>query len=106
MSYVRYVYREATDEVDEHIFDEAGNYECYTLKGAVELLNDKQNVIDDVLKNCEYERRMHIKFKRENEALKQRIIELDEVKWLRENTVWESMPTSRRIFTQTNGEFK
>lgn len=79
-SYERYVYVETTNEVDEHILDEAGNFECYTLKGATELLNDKQNLVDDLLRNGEYERRMHCKFKREalslakeNEKLKSKV---------------------------------
>jgi len=79
-SYERYVYVETTNEVDEHILDDPGNFECYTLKGATELLNDKQNLVDDLLRNGEYERRMHCKFKREalslakeNEKLKSKV---------------------------------
>lgn len=43
----------------------------------------------------------------ENEQLKQQIsyyeklITDKEVEWLRDNTVWEQMPTNKRIFTKT-----
>ena len=44
--------------------------------------------------------------KDENEQLKQQIRELqsgnDDVEWLRNNTVWEQMPSNRRTFTKTN----
>lgn len=40
--------------------------------------------------------------KAENMMLKQQLKEQDDVKWLRENTVWETMPTSRRTFSTTS----
>lgn len=63
--YERFVYVEATEEVDEHIIDEADGMEYYTLQGLCELLNDKQGLTDYLLKKLEYENRMHNKWKRE-----------------------------------------
>ena len=40
--------------------------------------------------------------KAENMMLKQQLKEQDDVKWLRENTVWETTPTSRRTFSTTS----
>ena len=37
----------------------------------------------------------------ENQRLKQRLAEKDDIKWLRENTVWEIMPSNRRTYTTT-----
>lgn len=43
----------------------------------------------------------YLRFEQENWKLKQKIIELDEIKWLRENTVWEQMPTNRKTTMKT-----
>ena len=44
----------------------------------------------------------------ENEQLKAQLKELqaknDDIEWLRNNTVWEQMPSNRRTFTKTKYE--
>ena len=37
----------------------------------------------------------------ENQLLKQRLAEQNDVEWLRNNTVWEVMPSSHRTYTST-----
>lgn len=48
------------------------------------------------------------RLKKENEQLQQQIKELkssnEAIKWVRENTVWEQMPTNRRTYTKTSYE--
>ena len=41
------------------------------------------------------------KLEKENEQLKQQLND-NEVEWLRNNTVWEQMPSSKRTFTKTS----
>ena len=38
----------------------------------------------------------------ENQLLKQRLMERDDVEWLRNNTVWEVMPSNRRTYSRTS----
>jgi hypothetical protein len=38
----------------------------------------------------------------ENQRLRERLVECDDVVWLRENTVWEVMPSSHRTYTETS----
>ena len=40
----------------------------------------------------------------ENQLLKQRLMERDDVEWLRNNTVWEVIPSSRRTYTKTSDD--
>ena len=37
----------------------------------------------------------------ENQLLKQRLAEQNDVEWLRNNTVWEMMPSNRRTYIST-----
>lgn len=37
----------------------------------------------------------------ENQLLKQRLAEQNDVEWLRNNTVWQVMPSSHRTYTST-----
>lgn len=40
----------------------------------------------------------------ENIMLKEQLSEQKDVEWLRNNTVWEVMPTSRKTYTTTNNK--
>ena len=40
--------------------------------------------------------------KKENQMLNQRLIESDDLKWVREHTVWEQMPTRVKTYTKTS----
>ena len=41
------------------------------------------------------------KLKKENQLLKERLAEQNDIEWLRNNTVWEVMPSNRRTFIST-----
>lgn len=64
--YDRYHYYVGTNKMQEHIFDEADSATYTTLRSVNTLLNDNQDLIDYLLRQLEYERRMHIKYKRQN----------------------------------------
>ena len=72
--------------------------ECYELCRFGNYLVDKT---DSMLTGKEVVDYLN-KLVNENQLLKQQLKEQDDVKWLRENTVWETMPTSRRTFSRTS----
>lgn len=88
-------------------------YFKFTVKDNCILLNnevwaickDKQNArkIVTALKDMQ---RGGIRLDKENERLRQEIKDLkssdEAIKWARENTVWEIMPTNRRTYTETS----
>jgi|GEM_PF-3276904 len=74
--------------VNEYYIQNEETGEYLDLKKACGVLNEQQMSINQV--------------KKENEQLKQRVMELDDLKWIRENTVWEQMPTRARTCTKTS----
>ena len=70
----------------------------YKIKnGTMVIIDKKDNVlIRDKYRACDYLNRLN----EENEELKQ-IINDKETEWLRNNTVWEQMPTSKPTVTKT-----
>lgn len=70
------------DTLTDKRYDAVDN--CYDIMDLLNELNDEITVL-----------------KKKNNELQNRISEQEDVKWLRENTVWENMPTSRRTYTKT-----
>ena len=65
---------------------------------STQVMNDDDEIKEDYLKVATRELdRMN----KENEQLKKRLIELDDLKWIREHTVWEQMPTRVKTYTKT-----
>ena len=77
-------------------------------------INFDKRVIVDAKKNAEYRFLVELKtilnelndenkrLKSENQMLNQRLIELDDLKWIREHTVWGQMPTRTKTYTKTS----
>ena len=68
-------------------------------KGGVYYLFDNGDLItiSDGKSICDLLNTLH----EENQLLKQRLAEQSDVEWLRNNTVWEQMPSNRRTFIST-----
>ena len=76
-----------------YIFDS----ETITKKEVEEKAEYSYNVFADSLTSKEI-----LELLNENKQLKQRLIELDVLDWIRDHTVWEQMPTKTKTSTTTN----
>ena len=59
--------------------------------------NRNYNQMTDIDDLCDLLNELH----EENQLLKQRLAEQNDVEWLRNNTVWEMMPSNRRTYIST-----
>ena len=68
-------------------------------KGGMFYIFDNGNLIpvSDGQPICDLLNTLH----EENQLLKQRLVEQNDVEWLRNNTVWQVMPSSHRTYTST-----
>ena len=79
---------------EPHLFDDEVNERYYD--GIIDNEDDT-----DVIVNYQYICNLLNNLHEENQLLKQRLAEQNDVEWLRNNTVWEMMPSSYRTYIST-----
>lgn len=97
MTEKRFVFREDYDwwEIKDTTGQIKGDYdEWFSCERVVDLLNTLSDENEQLKEELDY-------WKKRALLLEKKYNEGDSIKWLRENTVWEQMPSNKRTFTKT-----